>query len=319
MEGNKLTSKKFFFLLFFLLSLNVFKIIWANDIFIYPSKMNLIIPAGFLDVKYITVKNKIDKKVFIKINYDTTWMFIKPNSFFLHPNETKKILSIFFISKNENPERNGQIYFKNRNDKIMYTLNVSVHPPPPTKQAKTEDKKSDVKKPSHKFNEKVTDLFSQNVEYLNNLKKDFYQIYQKEINNNEIEIFPSTNQIMIRIAGNIAFNLGEYIPKNEAYDILKKFALFSKEKLNDSWEIVIRGHSDDLPIKEEYRNKIPSNWELSALRSASVARFLYNFFKEKNIKISCSAFSYLEPIVITSNLKEKQKNRRIEIIIKPKG
>jgi chemotaxis protein MotB len=81
--------------------------------------------------------------------------------------------------------------------------------------------------------------------------------------------------------------------------------------------ISIEGHTDDVPIGAELSKQYPTNWELSAVRATTVARYL-----QENIGIDpglLSAIGYGEYQPVTSNESEegRAKNRRIEIVLVP--
>jgi chemotaxis protein MotB len=81
------------------------------------------------------------------------------------------------------------------------------------------------------------------------------------------------------------------------------------------YSIVIEGHTDDAPIKNEI---FRSNWDLSAARAATVAMM----FQDKNYdmkKLSVRAFGEFKPALPNRDangvpiLENRNKNRRIVI------
>lgn len=76
-----------------------------------------------------------------------------------------------------------------------------------------------------------------------------------------------------------------------------------------SWILRIDGHSDKVPIKNEF---FSSNWELSAARAVSVVQFLSRQgIPEK--RMAAAGFSKYHPIDPADTREAYQKNRRIEI------
>ncbi len=76
-------------------------------------------------------------------------------------------------------------------------------------------------------------------------------------------------------------------------------------------QVQVTGHTDDTPI---HTFQFPSNWELSAARAASVARFLIaNGVSAERITIRGSA-SY-RPVAPNDTVDHRQANRRVEITL----
>ena len=84
-----------------------------------------------------------------------------------------------------------------------------------------------------------------------------------------------------------------------------------KKKFNNHL-IKIEGHTDNLPVNSSL---YPSNWELSAARSASVARFLISQYNIKSNLFTVIGYGDTKPIDTNSTPQGRDKNRRIEIVI----
>lgn len=82
---------------------------------------------------------------------------------------------------------------------------------------------------------------------------------------------------------------------------------------NTNVDILIEGHTDDRPFKNNNRN----NWDLSVERATAVVEILT---KNKNIdpkKLTAAGKGEQEPIADNGTKEGREKNRRIEIIISP--
>ena len=80
--------------------------------------------------------------------------------------------------------------------------------------------------------------------------------------------------------------------------------------------IVVAGHTDNVPIST---SQYPSNWVLSAARSATVVHHLTKTgnFEAKRLQIRAHADTI--PIASNNSHKNRAKNRRVEIIVKRKA
>jgi chemotaxis protein MotB len=76
--------------------------------------------------------------------------------------------------------------------------------------------------------------------------------------------------------------------------------------------IVVEGHTDNVPIRTIL---FPSNWELSAVRAASVVHLLGRFGIDPN-KMAAIGYGEYKPTASNSNEEGKQKNRRVALVIK---
>ncbi len=112
----------------------------------------------------------------------------------------------------------------------------------------------------------------------------------------------------IEIKSNVLFKSGEAILSSQANIILSQLTDVVAQIKNP---LYVSGYTDDKPIKTV---RYPSNWELSAARSASVVRLL----AEKGINPSrMGAIGYAEfrPIIENDSDINRQKNRRVVIRI----
>jgi chemotaxis protein MotB len=82
----------------------------------------------------------------------------------------------------------------------------------------------------------------------------------------------------------------------------------------NDFDIVVEGHTDDVPIKTA---KFEDNWDLSVLRSTSVLRIMVNDGKIDPLKIIPSGRGEYQPIDVAKTKEARAKNRRIEIILTP--
>ncbi|MGZ6078405.1 MAG: OmpA/MotB family protein, partial [Myxococcaceae bacterium] len=83
-------------------------------------------------------------------------------------------------------------------------------------------------------------------------------------------------------------------------------------------QIDVQGYTDDVPIGPELKSRFPSNWELSTARATDVVRYLASKGVDKNL-MSATGFGDTHPIASNSTAEGRQKNRRIEIVVKATG
>jgi len=136
------------------------------------------------------------------------------------------------------------------------------------------------------------------------------QIDRKEVNIKELK-----DKLSITFVDRILFEFGKSAISPQGKEILKKVGRILGT-LEDK-KIRVVGHTDNVPIMEDYRYKYPSNWELSASRAASVVRF---FQKDMGIdpkNLEAVGRSFYDPIEPNDTKEGRAKNRRVAIIITP--
>ncbi|MBL7543702.1 MAG: flagellar motor protein MotB [Bdellovibrionaceae bacterium] len=130
--------------------------------------------------------------------------------------------------------------------------------------------------------------------------------------NVKIEVGPEG--VEMTFTGTMFFDSGGIKVKEEAAELLNKLSgAIRKETSNFS--AIIEGHTDNTPINHEI---IASNWELSGIRAARIAKiFEDNGFSKKQLTII--GWGETRPIVSnensdgTPNLENRTKNRRVMI------
>ena len=80
-------------------------------------------------------------------------------------------------------------------------------------------------------------------------------------------------------------------------------------------EILVEGHTDNVPLSAALQKRFPSNWELSTARAAAVVRFLQEEAGIKPERLSARGYSFYRPVAPNTTEEGRRQNRRIEIIL----
>ena len=105
----------------------------------------------------------------------------------------------------------------------------------------------------------------------------------------------------------ITFNIGDAILLADAQSALKRIA--DLIALQRHYQIIVSGHTDDIAIRTP---RFPSNWELSAARAASVAKFLASHGVAPK-RLIIQGKSEFHPLVANTSDENRNANRRVEI------
>jgi chemotaxis protein MotB len=138
---------------------------------------------------------------------------------------------------------------------------------------------------------------------------------KKQIENQEITIKKFRDQISVTLVDQILFEFGKASITFEGEKILEKVGKILKNIQGKQIRIV--GHTDNIPIMSKYRYKFPTNWELSAARSAAVIRYFQKYIHLNPNNLEAVGRSFYKPIASNETNQGRAQNRRVEIIISP--
>ena len=151
---------------------------------------------------------------------------------------------------------------------------------------------------------------------INNAKQAYDQLaasLKNEISKDQISIKQYKGVLTINMVDEIFFDSGHAEIKKESYDVLNRVGAILKN-LPDKI-IQIEGHTDDVPIAENYQYKFPNNWYLGAARAVNVAVFFENKMGIDPKKLAVMSFSKYRPLAPNTSKANRAKNRRIEIVV----
>jgi len=83
--------------------------------------------------------------------------------------------------------------------------------------------------------------------------------------------------------------------------------------------IRVEGHTDDRPIAGKLKEKYPSNWELSAARSAAVVRHLQWTHDIDPQRFEVVAFGPYQPVATNDTKEGRSRNRRVRVAVLPES
>ena len=144
-------------------------------------------------------------------------------------------------------------------------------------------------------------------EDIERLKEMLESTLAQEIEDQVLEILAYEDSVMVRVRESDAFPSGSAELQAGFMPVLEKL----QSMLNDtSGRIIVAGHTDNLPINTV---SYPSNWVLSAARSASVVHYLAKTSFTDPSRIEIRAYADTQPIAPNDTAANRAKNRRIEI------
>jgi chemotaxis protein MotB len=181
-----------------------------------------------------------------------------------------------------------------------------------TSLTKLSEQAQELKAELHK-QKSVVNLQEQVIQLLDDTKKSIESSLKDQIAAQDITIEDTDDQVKVILVDKILFDSGS----SEVNEEGKKLLLTLSETLKkDSMrQIVVEGHTDNVPLGGQLKQRFPSNWELSAARAASVIRFLQSEGGVEPKKLSLKGYGSYHPIASNHTEEGRMQNRRIEIIL----
>lgn len=132
----------------------------------------------------------------------------------------------------------------------------------------------------------------------------------------DVAFDPDAGTITVTLPNSILFDSGKATLKKATSAELDHIRSVLREKYNGK-QIDVVGHTDTDPIRKT-KDKWQDNWELSAQRALTVARYLIKRGIPED-KIRAVGCGESRPIASNATATGKAKNRRVEIVVHIRG
>jgi chemotaxis protein MotB len=159
------------------------------------------------------------------------------------------------------------------------------------------------------YSQDVNDLFFA-LEY-RPISGDAYESL-KELEGEGIEVEQQPTGVKMTVAETLLFPSGVATISNEGAILLGRLAESLKQQT--SMNIVVAGHTDNVPISSKLETRFPTNWELSSKRAINIIHYLVAQGIAET-RFTAHAFSYMQPRASNNDETGRAKNRRIEIML----
>lgn len=148
---------------------------------------------------------------------------------------------------------------------------------------------------------------SLNVVLTNNLTKS---LSREELRDIDVQV--QKGVVFISLSDNMLYQSGSYEVSPSANEVLSKIAKIIKDY--PTYDVMVEGNTDNVPIS---RTNIRDNWDLSALRAASVVRALQTKHGVNPKRMTAGGRGEYNSLKSNATADGRAKNRRTEIIILP--
>ena len=154
---------------------------------------------------------------------------------------------------------------------------------------------------------------SLNMVLTNNLTRSLSKDEMKEV---DVQVLKGV--VYISLADNMLYQSGSYEVNSRAQETLSKIAKIITDYKD--YDVLVEGNTDNVPVSttSAKMKNIRNNWDLSALRAASVVQYLHVHFGVNPKRLTAGGRGEYNPGTTNDTEVGKQRNRRTQIIITPK-
>ena len=138
--------------------------------------------------------------------------------------------------------------------------------------------------------------------------QDIEQVILESGLDQEIQVELQEEGVLFRIQAPFLFGSGLADLREEPRTILDELSVLFRKF---PYLVRVEGHTDSLPINSV---RFPSNWELSAARAVTVARYFQGLGLPPE-RIAATGYGEYQPIADNGTAKGRDKNRRVEIFL----
>ncbi len=134
--------------------------------------------------------------------------------------------------------------------------------------------------------------------------------------NNGLSVDVKNGKVYVSMEERLLFASGSTVVDKQGEEALKQLAsvLANQKDIN----VMVEGHTDDVPISGTLASGAKDNWDLSVLRATSVVKILTKNSGIDPNRITAAGRGPYFPLEASKTPDARKKNRRTEVILTPK-
>jgi chemotaxis protein MotB len=161
---------------------------------------------------------------------------------------------------------------------------------------------------------KVADL-EQDKDTAAQMAKGLENEMRADLESKDVTISNLQGKLTVNILDRVMFDSGEAILKPAGESVMRKVAAILAG--HPQLKIHVIGHTDNVPIRPEARNRFASNWELSTARALAAVHFLTEKAGVDPRRVGAVGYGEYRPLADNATAEGRARNRRIAITILP--
>ncbi|MBO2010956.1 flagellar motor protein MotB [Hymenobacter negativus] len=134
-------------------------------------------------------------------------------------------------------------------------------------------------------------------------------------NAQDLQVSVKNGKVYVSLSEQLLFKSGSTKVDPKGQDALRKLAVALKD--NKDVNVLVEGHTDNVPIKGQTASGARDNWDLSVMRATEITRLLTTAGMDPAQVTPSGRAEYL-PIAANDTPANKALNRRTDIILTPK-
>ena len=147
------------------------------------------------------------------------------------------------------------------------------------------------------------------ISTVDELRQALRELPGPESSNAQVHVGPARDGVVISLSGNVLFDSGKAELKPVGMELVDALAVRLRSMPN---ELRIEGHTDDVPIATR---GYPTNWELSAARATTVARYLSERGGIGPTRLVAAGYGQHRPVESNETREGRSRNRRVDIVV----
>lgn len=178
------------------------------------------------------------------------------------------------------------------------------------REAKLREKEAELKKREQRIKELERKLAEQDsiARRLNRLLREALMGFKSD----ELTVEIKNGKVYVSMSDKLMFKSGSANVESKGKEALEILARVLKQ--NQDFEILIEGHTDNVPIST---NRFSDNWDLSVARATSMVRLLTDTYDVEAERLTAAGRGEYMPRATNDTREGRAQNRRTEIILSP--
>ena len=172
---------------------------------------------------------------------------------------------------------------------------------------------SELQREKVKAVERVAEEKNKELSDLEKAKLELEESLKKEIGEYKAKLSMTERGLVITFISEVFFDSGKDKVKEDGKSALQKVSEVLNKDVPGS-DVAIEGYTDNDPIRH---SGWKTNWELSSARALAVLHYFVDECKIKPQRLSANGYGEFRPVAPNDSAQNKQKNRRVEIVILP--
>lgn len=145
------------------------------------------------------------------------------------------------------------------------------------------------------------------------LYSDIYVVLRAEVDSGGMTLAIQNGVLVATVPGDKLFKTASATLTDSGENLLIK--LSEAMRGYKDFKLNVGAHTDNVGLSSRLRKKYDSNWELSAARAISAARYMADPLKESGWNISATAHADSEPLAPNDSDENRARNRRLEFTV----